>query len=136
MFLFFCFKQKTAYEMRISDWSSDVCSSDLAVTVAASLCALLVFPLAFLRSFAYAGVVVAFLAGAFSVVVRPAILAVLGRRVDALTIFRRSTTATDEGFWHRMALFVMRRPVIVATAAIAILLFLGDRKSTRLHSSH
>src|SRR3546814_10441818 len=30
LFLFFCFKQKTAYEMRISDWSSDVCSSDLA----------------------------------------------------------------------------------------------------------
>src|SRR3546814_5386905 len=29
-FLFFVFKQKTAYEMRISDWSSDVCSSDLA----------------------------------------------------------------------------------------------------------
>src|SRR3546814_871644 len=28
---FFCFKQKTAYEMRISDWSSDVCSSDLKV---------------------------------------------------------------------------------------------------------
>src|SRR3546814_17548237 len=27
--LFFCFKQKTAYEMRMSDWSSDVCSSDL-----------------------------------------------------------------------------------------------------------
>src|SRR3546814_1587609 len=30
VFLFFFFKQKTAYEMRISDWSSDVCSSDLA----------------------------------------------------------------------------------------------------------
>src|SRR3546814_1587369 len=29
--VFFCFKQKTAYEMRISDWSSDVCSSDLQV---------------------------------------------------------------------------------------------------------
>src|SRR3546814_7724096 len=29
MFIFFFFKQKTAYEMRISDWSSDVCSSDL-----------------------------------------------------------------------------------------------------------
>src|SRR3546814_6181291 len=29
MYLFFFFKQKTAYEMRISDWSSDVCSSDL-----------------------------------------------------------------------------------------------------------
>src|SRR3546814_2918831 len=32
MFFFF-FKQKTAYEMRISDWSSDVCSSDLLVTI-------------------------------------------------------------------------------------------------------
>src|SRR3546814_12596603 len=31
--LFFFFKQKTAYEMRISDWSSDVCSSDLAALV-------------------------------------------------------------------------------------------------------
>src|SRR3546814_3435985 len=31
MFLFFFFKQKTAYEMRISDWSSDVCSSDLGL---------------------------------------------------------------------------------------------------------
>src|SRR3546814_7622644 len=28
-YMIFCFKQKTAYEMRISDWSSDVCSSDL-----------------------------------------------------------------------------------------------------------
>src|SRR3546814_14265357 len=30
--MFFCFKQKTAYEMRISDWSSDVCSSDLGIS--------------------------------------------------------------------------------------------------------
>src|SRR3546814_10085184 len=30
LYFFFFFKQKTAYEMRISDWSSDVCSSDLA----------------------------------------------------------------------------------------------------------
>src|SRR3546814_1398334 len=29
VYVFFCFKQKTAYEMRMSDWSSDVCSSDL-----------------------------------------------------------------------------------------------------------
>ena len=98
-----------------------------AVTVAASLCALLVFPLAFLRSFAYAGVAVAFLAGLFSVVVLPAILAVVGTRVDKLTVFKRSTVAHDDGtgFWHRMAIFVMRRPVAVATAAIAVLLFLG-----------
>src|SRR3546814_7726394 len=32
LIVFFCFKQKTAYEMRISDWSSDVCSSDLPPT--------------------------------------------------------------------------------------------------------
>src|SRR3546814_4948487 len=32
--LFFFFKQKTAYEMRISDWSSDVCSSDLLISIA------------------------------------------------------------------------------------------------------
>src|SRR3546814_1088797 len=39
-FVFFFFKQKTAYEMRISDWSSDVCSPDLArvVMVAAIRC--------------------------------------------------------------------------------------------------
>src|SRR3546814_7246894 len=39
VFLFFFFKQKTAYEMRISDWSSDVCSSDLvAAHTARALC--------------------------------------------------------------------------------------------------
>src|SRR3546814_9939447 len=34
LFLLFFFKQKTAYEMRISDWSSDVCSSDLSLQIA------------------------------------------------------------------------------------------------------
>src|SRR3546814_9510217 len=34
--MFFFFKQKTAYEMRISDWSSDVCSSDLVIRLALS----------------------------------------------------------------------------------------------------
>src|SRR3546814_1062960 len=37
MCVVFFFKQKTAYEMRISDWSSDVCSSDLAARLAAAL---------------------------------------------------------------------------------------------------
>src|SRR3546814_11137618 len=32
-YFFFCFRQKTAYEMRISDWSSDVCSADLVAVV-------------------------------------------------------------------------------------------------------
>src|SRR3546814_5504020 len=35
--IFFFFKQKTAYEMRISDWSSDVCSSDLVDTIVRDL---------------------------------------------------------------------------------------------------
>src|SRR3546814_3445796 len=35
--VFFFFKQKTAYEMRISDWSSDVCSSDLGIEQAVNL---------------------------------------------------------------------------------------------------
>jgi RND superfamily putative drug exporter len=96
-----------------------------ALTVAASLCALLVFPIAFLRSFAYAGVAVALLAGLFSLLVLPAVLALLGHRVNALTLWRRSVTPSDQGFWHRVATVVMRRPVPVATAAIALLLVLG-----------
>ena len=96
-----------------------------ALTVAASLCALLVFPIAFLRSFAYAGLAVAVLAGLFSVVVLPAILALLGRRVNALTLWRRSVRPPDNGVWHRIATFVMRRPVPVATGAVALLLVLG-----------
>src|SRR3546814_1562441 len=40
LFEFFFFKQKTAYEMRISDWSSDVCSSDLIDAVSGDLAAL------------------------------------------------------------------------------------------------
>jgi RND superfamily putative drug exporter len=96
-----------------------------ALTVAASLCATLVFPFAFLRSFAYAGVGVAMLAGLFSLVVLPAILVLLGERVNSLTLWRRSITPPEEGIWHRIALFVMRRPVPVATAVIALLLVMG-----------
>src|SRR3546814_19578430 len=39
VYLFFFFKQKTAYEMRISDWSSDVCSSDLKAALTSRGCA-------------------------------------------------------------------------------------------------
>jgi len=96
-----------------------------ALTVAASLCALLVFPLAFLKSFAYAGVAVAGLAGFFALVVLPAMLAALGHRINKLTLWKRSTNPPDEGFWHNMAVRVMKRPVPFATAAIVLLLFLG-----------
>jgi len=97
-----------------------------ALTVAASLCALLVFPQAFLRSFAYAGVAVAGLAGLCAVVVLPALLAVLGRRVDALSLRRRAPKPVGEGVWHRVALAVMRRPIPVATVVILFLLLLGS----------
>ncbi len=98
-----------------------------ALTVAASLCALLVFPLTFLRSFAYAGVAVAALAGLCAVVVLPAVLAVLGHRVDALALPRRRTVRpTGAGVWHRVATAVMRRPVPIATVVIIVLLLLGS----------
>ncbi|HEV3225936.1 MAG TPA: MMPL family transporter [Acidimicrobiales bacterium] len=97
-----------------------------ALTVAASLCALLVFPLAFLKSFAYAGIAVAALAGVYAVIVLPAMLAALGRRVDALTLRRHSIHPPEEGFWHNAAVRVMRRPIPFATGAVLLLLFLGS----------
>ena len=97
-----------------------------ALTVAASLCALLVFPLAFLRSFAYAGVAVAALAGLCAVVLLPAILALLGHRVDALSLRRRPLEPVGDGIWHRVAVAVMARPVPIATVVIVVLLALGS----------
>ncbi len=96
-----------------------------ALTVAASLAALLVFPLYFLRSFAYAGIAVVGLAAVGAIIVVPALLAVLGYRVDSLVLWRRKPKPVGEGFWHRLATFVMHRPVRVAVAVIAVLLFLG-----------
>jgi RND superfamily putative drug exporter len=97
-----------------------------ALTVAVSLSALLVFPLYFLRSFAYAGVGVTLVAMISSVVTLPALLAVLGHRVDSLRLWRRrDPTPVGQGFWHRLATGVMKRPVVVSLAAVAVLLFLG-----------
>nr|MDQ3293414.1 MMPL family transporter [Actinomycetota bacterium] len=101
-----------------------------ALTVAVSLAALLVFPLYFLRSFAYAGIAVVVLAAVASVVSLPALLAALGPRVDSLSFRRRRGAAApvkaeEDGAWHRIATWVMRRPIGVATAVIAVLVFLG-----------
>lgn len=95
------------------------------VTVALSLVALVMFPLAFLRSFAYAGVAVVMLAALASTVFLPALLAVLGPRVDKLSWRRKPAPAPEAGFWHRIATTVMRRPLPIATIVIAFLLFLG-----------
>ena len=142
-----------------------------AATVAAALLALLVFPLYFLRSFGYAGIAVVALAATGALVVLPALLAVLGRRVDALRLplgrRRRPAPApaagaagaaasgasaaaasgasaagaadagaagaaitgaaglSTSGAWHRIAMTVMRRPLPIALAVVAVLLLLG-----------
>ncbi|HVM07834.1 MAG TPA: MMPL family transporter [Acidimicrobiales bacterium] len=95
-----------------------------AATVAASLAALLVFPLAFLRSFAYAGTAVVAVAAIASVVVLPAILASLGHRIDKLAVRRRAKASTRT-FWHDQALRVMRRPWLYAVSVTALLVVLG-----------
>ncbi len=97
-----------------------------ALTVAISLSALLIFPLYFLRSFAYAGIGVLTVAMVGSVVALPALLAALGPRVDSLTLWnRRAEPAPGTGFWHRTATRVMARPLVVATAVISLLVVLG-----------
>ncbi|HDH03382.1 MAG TPA: MMPL family transporter, partial [Actinobacteria bacterium] len=96
-----------------------------AATVAASLSAMLVFDLAFLRSFGYAGIAVVAMAAVGAVVVLPAMLAALGTRIDRWRLRKTRVVVDGEGVWHRIATGVMRRPVSVATVAIALLLFLG-----------
>jgi RND superfamily putative drug exporter len=98
-----------------------------ALTVAISLSALLVFPLYFLRSFAYAGAAVVLIAALAATISLPALLAVLGPRVDAGRVLHRHRppTADEHGFWHRMASTVMHHPIPIATAVIALLVFLG-----------
>ena len=96
-----------------------------AVTVAGSLSVLLLFPFAFLKSFAYAGIAVVTVAGLATVVVLPAMLAALGPRIEKGRIFKREPKQVGEGFWHRVATTVMKRPVPIATVVIAFLLFLG-----------
>jgi len=96
-----------------------------ALAVASSLAALLVFPLYFLRSFAYAGVAVVTVAALAAVLVLPALLAVMGHNVDKLRLFRTKPKEVGEGFWHRLALFVMRRPLPIASVIIVVLVLLG-----------
>jgi putative drug exporter of the RND superfamily len=99
-----------------------------AATVAVALLALLVFPLYFLRSFGYAGIAVVALAALGALVVLPALLAVLGRRIDSLRLplgRRRPPAEVGTGAWHRIAMAVMRRPVPIALAVVAVLLVLG-----------
>ncbi|TDE11786.1 MMPL family transporter [Jiangella asiatica] len=98
-----------------------------SLTVCIALATLTLFPLGAMRSLGYAGVVTALLAAAASLVVLPALFAVLGNKVAATRFRRRPAgdAAAENGFWHRLAMFVMRRPIPIATAVIAVLMLLG-----------
>lgn len=94
-------------------------------TVAISLAALLIFPQTFMRSFAYAGIAVVGVALVGSVVVLPALLSVLGTRIDRFRVRTTRPVTEGSGRWHRLATAVMRRPLPIATAVIALLVVLG-----------
>ena len=130
-----------------------------AVTVALSMSATALFPMYFLKSFAYAGVAtVAFVATA-SIVLTPAAIVLLGDRLDALdvrrllrhVVLRRPDPLhrpVEEWFWYRSSKFVMRRWAPIGLAVMALLLLLGlpflsvkwgfpdDRVLPRSASSH
>jgi RND superfamily putative drug exporter len=94
-----------------------------AATVAAALAALLVFPQYFLRSFAYAGIGVVAIAALGGIVLLPALLAVLGRRVNAGKLpWSSAVRGEASAWWGRLAQIVMRRPVLTALPVIALLL--------------
>jgi RND superfamily putative drug exporter len=99
-----------------------------ALTVAASLSAMLVFPQYFLRSFAYAGIAVVLLAAAAALIVLPASLVLLGHRVNALDLrkaLRLKASADPGAGYARLARLVMRRAPVFAIGAVAGLLLLG-----------
>jgi uncharacterized membrane protein YdfJ with MMPL/SSD domain len=102
-----------------------------SLTVAAALASLIVFPQRFLYSMGVGGSLVALLAAGVALVILPAILSMLGPRVNALAPrflqrrAERDATATQQGFWYRLSRFVMRRPIPVATLSAAFLIALG-----------
>jgi len=96
-----------------------------ALAVASALSAMLVFPVYFLKSFAYAGVGVTIFSAASALLVLPALLAVLGGRVNSGRIRGiRPMRSVEAPFWGRLATGVMRRPLVAALPVIAALLFL------------
>jgi RND superfamily putative drug exporter len=94
-----------------------------AATVAAALATLLVFPMYFLRSFAYAGIGVVVVAAAAALFVAPALISVLGPRLDAGRIKGiRGVQGDETAFWSRLAGAVTKRPLVAALPVVAALL--------------
>lgn len=102
-----------------------------AVTVAAALAGLMVFPQRFLFSMGLAGVMVALIAAVVALLVLPAVLSLLGSRINSLapkSWKRRSEEADQEitsGFWYRLSNAVMRRPALIATLTTVGLLIVA-----------
>jgi uncharacterized membrane protein YdfJ with MMPL/SSD domain len=100
-----------------------------ALTVAAAAASLTVFKINFLWSMGVAGVIVALTAGLVTLTVLPAVLRLLGPRVNMLAPKRwqqsAMTAAGTSGFWYRFSHFVMRRPLPLAILGAALLIALG-----------
>jgi uncharacterized membrane protein YdfJ with MMPL/SSD domain len=102
-----------------------------SLTVAAAVASLTVFPQNFLRSMGIAGALVALIAAALALVVLPAMLALLGPRVNALAPRRlqraadRDARPAESGFWYRLSQVVIRRPGRIALLTAAALIALG-----------
>jgi RND superfamily putative drug exporter len=102
-----------------------------SLTVAAALASLVVFPQRFLYSMGIGGSLVALLAAAVALIVLPAVLSLLGPRVNALAPrflqrrAERDAKPAEAGFWYRLSRFVMRRPAPIATLSAAFLIAIG-----------
>ena len=99
------------------------------VSVLIGLGGLCIFPLMFLRSVGIAGVIVVAVSTLGALTLLPATLSVLGEHVNRFAIgplVRHSISeVSDHGFWHRLAIVVMKRPVIVTILATTLLISFG-----------
>ena len=91
------------------------------LTVFVTMASLLFFPLNFLKSFGYAGIAVISLAVVGAVIALPALLAILGEKVDKGVVRRGAITPKEDGRWAQTARTVMRRPIPVVIAAVSVL---------------
>jgi RND superfamily putative drug exporter len=92
------------------------------ITVAAALAALAFLPQRFLYSMAVAGASVGLLSAIVAILVVPSLLALLGTRINSLSIRSGSSVSAESDGWYRLARGVMRHPIPVALASSALLL--------------
>jgi RND superfamily putative drug exporter len=95
------------------------------LTVVITLAALMLFPLMFLKSFGYAGVTVVIMAVLGALVALPALLAILGKRIDKAVVRKGALKPKEDGRWAQTARFVMRKPVSVVVLSLVILTVLA-----------